>query len=132
PTQCSPFPIPPHPLARHPSFSLPSPFPFLRRPPPRSTLFPYTTLFRSDDEHVARTSGSECRRRPPRRWSGGVAVASAPASDALGARAPPCRRGAESPVVGAVLAPGVVVRPVRLARAGPHRRTSRSLCRSLP
>src|SRR5688572_31399285 len=41
------------------------------RPPPRSTLFPYTTLFRS---HADRTSpsGSERRPEPPRaRRAGG-------------------------------------------------------------
>src|SRR5687768_18092348 len=43
------------------------------RRPPRSTLFPYTTLFRSDDERVVRlprfhlersTSNNVCRLRP--------------------------------------------------------------------
>src|SRR5690606_41885503 len=30
----------------------------MRRPPPRSTLFPYTTLFRSKDEHGVRSSST--------------------------------------------------------------------------
>src|SRR5438874_4501500 len=29
----------------------------LLRPPPRSTLFPYTTLFRSHSDHAARVAG---------------------------------------------------------------------------
>src|SRR5258707_10322356 len=48
------------------------------RRPPRSTLFPYTTLFRSGDERVRpRTAGGRDRGRqrvpgPPRSHSGGV------------------------------------------------------------
>src|SRR3712207_8922237 len=34
----------------------------MRRPPPRSTLFPYTTLFRSDPSPAA----APARTRPPR------------------------------------------------------------------
>src|SRR5690348_17678002 len=40
------------------------------RPPPRSTLFPYTTLFRSRRRHAARPAAPRRRRhlaaRPPR------------------------------------------------------------------
>src|SRR5947209_13879860 len=36
------------------------------RPPPRSTLFPYTTLFRSDDRHPT----TIIRPRPPLRRGG--------------------------------------------------------------
>src|SRR5260370_32339459 len=36
------------------------------RRPPRSTLFPYTTLFRSDDEH--KRSGKRTAARTQRRW----------------------------------------------------------------
>src|SRR2546430_10377367 len=32
------------------------------RRPPRSTLFPYTTLFRSDDVHTLETTGSSAAR----------------------------------------------------------------------
>src|SRR5438034_8839412 len=35
------------------------------RRPPRSTLFPYTTLFRSWAAHRAGEDGSAARRRPP-------------------------------------------------------------------
>src|SRR5699024_12438864 len=43
---CRLSPLSPHPLATfHPFFSL-------RPPPPRSTLFPYTTLFRSLSLHI--------------------------------------------------------------------------------
>src|SRR2546423_10036440 len=43
------------------------------RRPPRSTLFPYTTLFRSHDEghrRRARLVGAAARRRPHRRRGG--------------------------------------------------------------
>src|SRR3989337_431426 len=40
------------------------------RRPPRSTLFPYTTLFRSSERHPT-TSLSAAGRRPSRRWSAG-------------------------------------------------------------
>src|SRR5205823_9497797 len=48
-----------------PPCSSPTFFFLMIRPPPRSTLFPYTTLFRS-----TRTSSSSrtTRRRPGRRW----------------------------------------------------------------
>src|SRR5206468_4441870 len=44
----------------------------LRRPPPRSTLFPYTTLFRSQDRRPARGRGGRDRGTgggPPARQS---------------------------------------------------------------
>src|SRR3712207_7724968 len=37
------------------------------RRPPRSTLFPYTTLFRSVDRRAAHQVGRDLRRRVPRR-----------------------------------------------------------------
>src|SRR5690349_24155753 len=37
------------------------------RPPPRSTLFPYTTLFRSHDPHRAPRRSARVRRRARRR-----------------------------------------------------------------
>src|SRR5438876_11141073 len=45
------------------------------RPPPRSTLFPYTTLFRSADKCPDYAAGSPCGRKQVRigrrrRWSG--------------------------------------------------------------
>src|SRR5438445_8840447 len=36
------------------------------RRPPRSTLFPYTTLFRSRNRLIRSTSSGSCRRRPGR------------------------------------------------------------------
>src|SRR5437879_9318677 len=36
---------------------------FVLRPPPRSTLFPYTTLFRSPSSIPARCSRTRCRTR---------------------------------------------------------------------
>src|SRR5437764_9719160 len=42
------------------------------RPPPRSTLFPYTTLFRSRREQVSERSSGPARRRL-RRAAGGAA-----------------------------------------------------------
>src|ERR1044071_3695525 len=39
------------------------------RRPPRSTLFPYTTLFRSPGEHRS-APHARCRRGPPRRSQG--------------------------------------------------------------
>src|SRR5438034_5428032 len=41
------------------------------RRPPRSTLFPYTTLFRSGARHIAATWKWPCRRHPScrQRWS---------------------------------------------------------------
>src|SRR3712207_7944819 len=51
------------------------------RRPPRSTLFPYTTLFRSNDAHGPRGSrGRGCWRRPLRQ------TAARPASTAIGNR----------------------------------------------
>src|SRR5437899_8763670 len=38
----------------------------MMRRPPRSTLFPYTTLFRSDRRGVDAPRGEVARRRPPR------------------------------------------------------------------
>src|SRR5690625_6520653 len=35
-------------------------FPSITPPPPRSTLFPYTTLFRSQGKHRCRTSAQQC------------------------------------------------------------------------
>src|SRR5215510_15755816 len=39
------------------------------RRPPRSTLFPYTTLFRSSTCHSARGTATASRTRPPHRRS---------------------------------------------------------------
>src|SRR5206468_12124125 len=54
PTPKFPPPLSPHHLSRPSTLPLPSPTPppslfffLMIRPPPRSTLFPYTTLFRS-------------------------------------------------------------------------------------
>src|SRR5947209_10443051 len=41
------------------------------RRPPKSTLFPYTTLFRSRGHRGRRTSRGRARRRAPRRASAG-------------------------------------------------------------
>src|SRR6266487_5240810 len=38
------------------------------RRPPRSTLFPYTTLFRSPSAGCCRTNGSKRSRPPSARW----------------------------------------------------------------
>src|SRR3712207_8970145 len=54
------------------------------RRPPRSTLFPYTTLFRSDAERRGER-GAERRRRPRERVRGGRRV------PAAARRARPCR-----------------------------------------
>src|SRR5258708_26415629 len=43
------------------------------RRPPRSTLFPYTTLFRSRREHVAELTQDHVERRVPERQRFGVA-----------------------------------------------------------
>src|SRR5438034_2916911 len=43
-------------------------FSMIRRPP-RSTLFPYTTLFRSASDRRRTAPPSRGRRRPPGRWS---------------------------------------------------------------
>src|SRR5205823_13672791 len=49
---------------RHPSSPTPRPTsPALLRPPPRPTLFPYTTLFRSPAGRPARRRGRPLRRR---------------------------------------------------------------------
>src|SRR5215471_7799950 len=40
------------------------------RRPPRSTLFPYTTLFRSPLRPGSRPAGSASHRWPPKRWCG--------------------------------------------------------------
>src|SRR5947199_10597425 len=59
-------------MAHHTLYALPWDliifFPLLRRPP-RSTLFPYTTLFRSD------RAAAGYRRGPPRRGRGGPRLA---------------------------------------------------------
>src|SRR5687768_6127232 len=59
-------------------------------------------------------------------------VAAAPAPGAVRAGAPPRGRRAEPAALGAVLAPGAFVRAVRLARAGPHRRTGSTLRGPVP
>src|SRR3712207_8027666 len=56
------------------------------RRPPRSTLFPYTTLFRSSTSRPRTTaprSSSQTSRspRPPPRWPGSTASSSAPRSE---------------------------------------------------
>src|SRR5690348_9897641 len=72
----------PHPPTEHGNSPPPHlPFLILRRPPPRSTLFPYTTLFRSP-------SGREPLRPAPRRYGVGPAPA--------GAGPTPYLRGARS------------------------------------
>src|SRR2546429_4267962 len=38
------------------------------RRPPRSTLFPYTTLFRSHPRRTTRTEASDSPKRKPARW----------------------------------------------------------------
>src|SRR5437762_11819465 len=55
----------PHYPASHVLSSLPSYFFFflMLRPPPRSTLFPYTTLFRSIDSSRQTRTGSWCVER---------------------------------------------------------------------
>src|SRR5438270_3400776 len=40
------------------------------RRPPRSTLFPYTTLFRSSDNQISRRSRDQTRKKPSGRWTG--------------------------------------------------------------
>src|SRR3712207_8016353 len=58
------------------------------RRPPRSTLFPYTTLFRSGRRPGRRASSRRSGRSPPRR------LAEAPAAPPA-RRAPPCPRSEE-------------------------------------
>src|SRR5436853_3477955 len=55
-------------FVRHSSVLLSFFFFFMIRRPPRSTLFPYTTLFRSSSAHsaCARPVRTSCRRRSPR------------------------------------------------------------------
>src|SRR3712207_7387817 len=43
------------------------------RRPPRSTLFPYTTLFRSPQVHLARYSAPRCRRSAAAADASGIA-----------------------------------------------------------
>src|SRR5690606_40943006 len=38
------------------------------RPPPRSTLFPYTTLFRSSRSNTTSTTSQSCASSPCRTW----------------------------------------------------------------
>src|SRR3712207_7898018 len=61
----------------------------MKRRPPRSTLFPYTTLFRSGRDAV------HPGRHPPARDPGGVSgpVALAPVPDGVTMRLRPCRSG---------------------------------------
>src|SRR5437016_8176596 len=56
------------------------------RPPPRSTLFPYTTLFRSPGPRHPRPSGSNRRSADWRRWRRRPAARPGPAQAAPGGR----------------------------------------------
>src|SRR5438105_6175593 len=58
------------------------------RPPPRSTLFPYTTLFRSHTPFDPHRRGRE-RQDPPRPRSGEPCGAAVPRRRCLGGARPP-------------------------------------------
>src|SRR3712207_509750 len=92
------------------------------RRPPRSTLFPYTTLFRSPDQAVRRPSGAAARGRTP--------VAPAPA------RVRPCHHALVliSPATAAGIADGSVTLAFRRwdrprMRPGSTQRTSAGVVR---
>src|SRR3712207_7634642 len=55
------------------------------RRPPRSTLFPYTTLFRSPPPRTCRRSSSRCRGSPDRDRPGAGDVVQAAVERGLGA-----------------------------------------------
>src|SRR5574341_160920 len=59
-------------------------------------------------------------------------LAPARAADPDGAGTPPGGGGTEPPPLGAIFASGIVVRAVRLARAGSHCRAGRALRGALP
>src|SRR5205814_9892184 len=54
------------------------------RRPPRPTLFPYTTLFRSRQDHRRRVAGRRVRRRPSAHEPGGAAWPNLPGGHAVG------------------------------------------------
>src|SRR5262249_60538454 len=109
----------------------------MTRPPPRSTLFPYTTLFRSSERQVALALPARCervrgraadRRRSEAREGAG--------SRALGERPPPLAVAERRPVARAdrrrqALGTGARHRGRRPQNRG-HRRARRRLAALLP
>src|SRR5690606_42132980 len=71
-------------------------FSFMTPRPPRSTLFPYTTLFRSWLRHRGAVPELVCRRpsRPPRRGAGRMGICVGPAHAAVDEGRQPTARAA--------------------------------------